>query len=497
MSRSERQRVLAIGVDAAEPTLVRRLLDRGDLPVLRDLAAEGVSGPVLSPAPLGSAAVWPTFVTGTAPAAHGLYGEWIWRPETMSLARASWDHLEPFWRGDVRAGRAVAVLDVPFAPLLGLLGCSEILDWGAHDRLKGRLEISPPALGRLIAEVGKTHPFTGDVDAAGPQDHAGLKRVVARCLAGVEQRGRLARRLLTDTGADLFVVVFTEFHRAAHLLWHTVDPTHPDHVAGAADGDRGPGLPELLQAVDGEIGRLVDLVGRQATVLVFSLHGMRATRGIPAILEPLLRAGGFTVPQPWPDHSWPQRARRVLSAVKRLAPEPAKRLYYRLLPRAVTSRFAEASMPMPAHDWSRTTAISLPTDQHGWIRLSLRGREARGVVDPDAYDDVCRRLEQALRAARRADGRPIVRDVLRMAADATAAATLALPDLVVHWDDATFASPLRLAEPSVAARAIGLKFTGQHAFEGFYLLRRPGGSPPAGGPIAAERLHRLLGDTVA
>jgi predicted AlkP superfamily phosphohydrolase/phosphomutase len=492
MSRSDRRRVVAIGIDAAEPTLVRRLVERGALPVLRSLAAEGTWGPIVSPAAIGSGAVWPTFLTGRPPGEHGLYGEWLWQPDAMALARTSWDHLRPFWQSDDGRGRTTTIMDVPFAPRLDRPGCTEVLDWGAHDLLKGRLEASPTGVERVVAEVGGVHPFAaGTVDAAGPADHTGLARVVTQCLAGVAQRGRLARRLLADTAPDLFLMAFTEVHRAGHLLWHTVDPSHPDH--GAAAELPGPGLPALLEAIDREIGLLRDLAGPDVAILVFSLHGMRAARGVPAILGPLLEAHGIAVRKSWRDHSWPERAGRTLGAVKRQLPDPAKRLYYRLLPKTVTSSLAQPSMPLPAYDWSRTLAISLPTDQHGWIRFNLRGREARGIVELDGYESLCQRVEQAVRAARRADGRSIARAVIRTAGTARAAISHRLPDLVVHWDDATFDSPLRLADPRLAAPAVGLKFTGQHAFEGFYVLRRPDGRPThGGGPVAAERVHELL-----
>ena len=155
-------------------------------------------------------------------------------------------------------------------------------------------------------------------------------------------------------------------------------------------------------------------------------------------------------------------------------------------------------MWVPAYDWSRMTAISLPTDQNGWIRFNLRGREAQGIVEPGGYDALCARLERTLREARHVDGRPIVRAVFRTAPDAATAATSPLPELVVYWEDAAFDSPLRLAEPRVAAPAIGRKFTGQHAFEGFYLLRTPPGRPAAaGGAVTSEDLHRLLRDASA
>lgn len=494
MNRSERPRVLAIGIDAAEPALVRQLLERGDLPVLRGLAAEGVWGRVISPAPIASGAVWPSFVTGRPPAEHGLYGEWQWRPDTMSVVRPAWDHLDPFWRVDASRHRTVTVLDVPFTPLLGIPGCNEVLDWGAHDYLKGRLEVSPPALEGLVRSAGGTHPFAaGSVDAAGLQDHAGLDRVLASCLAGVEQRGRLARQLLADTAPDLFVMVFTEVHHAAHLLWHTVDPSHPDHRAAAAGDQARPGLRELLQAMDREIGHLQDLTGPEDAIVVFSLHGMRPARGIPTILGPFLEAHGFAVRSSWSDRSWSGHLAGGLAAIKRTVPDRAKALYRQWLPRRLTNRFTQPSMPLSPYDWSRTTAFSLPTDQHGWIRVNLRGREARGSVEPERYDALCRRLEEALRAAKRIDGQPIVRAVIRTAPDAGTAASSPLPDLIVHWTDATFASPLRLEASGVVAPEVGRKFTGQHAFRGFYLLRPPRGRPaPDGATVAAERLHALF-----
>jgi predicted AlkP superfamily phosphohydrolase/phosphomutase len=493
MSRSDGPRVLAIGIDAAEPVLVRSLLERGDLPAMRGLLDEGIWGRVTSPAPIGSGAVWPTFQTGHGPAHHGLYGEWAWKPDTMSLWRPTYRHLDPFWRQDASRGRRVTVLDVPFAPLLDAPGCVEVLDWGAHD-LGGRLQVSPRELEPVVVEAGGVHPFTAEsITAAGPGDRAGQARVTARCVAGVEQRGRLARRLLADTAPDLFVMVFTEVHRASHVLW-PAPQARPDQTAG--DAGAVPGLRDLFMAIDREIGRLKKLAGSEAAIVIFSLHGMRPARGIPTILGPLLEAHGFATRQRWRDRSRAENAGAALTMVKRIVPGPAKRLYHRWLPRAVRSVLEQPSMPLPPYDWARTTAFVLPTDQHGWVRVNLRGREARGIVEPGRYDEVCRRVETMLRATRLADGRPLVRAVVRTADDAPTAAVSFLPDLVVHWDDATFASPVRVAAPLVAAPNVGLQFTAQHAPQGFYLARpgRPGrGGPPLDGvPVQAERLQHLF-----
>jgi len=58
--------------------------------------------------------------------------------------------------------------------------------------------------------------------------------LIALFLAGVRERGTLAARLLAEVPVDLLLMVFTEVHRASHLLWHTVDPEHPAHGASGA-----------------------------------------------------------------------------------------------------------------------------------------------------------------------------------------------------------------------------------------------------------------------
>jgi predicted AlkP superfamily phosphohydrolase/phosphomutase len=302
--------------------------------------------------------------------------------------------------------------------------------------------------------------------------------------------------MLAEVPLDLLLVVFTEVHRASHLLWHTIDPTHPAHLregAGASSAVTG-GLLDIYREVDQQVGRLLEAVGSDTTVLVFSLHGMRAHEGIPTILDPLLRSLGLASVKGWEALSWPERARQVFRAVKQRIPPSLKRLYYRLVSRSVMVRIAQSTL-MPAYDWSRTIAFPLPTDQHGWIRLNLIGREAQGILDPGEYQAVCSNLEGVLRGLRATDGSRVVRDVLRIARETGGAPPQHLPDLIIHWDDAASASPLRLRTPTISARPIGRKFTGQHAPEGYFILRPgpgAGGVMNPGGSIAAEDLHQLL-----
>lgn len=492
MRRREGTRVLAFGVDAAEGALVRRLLDEGELPAMKALLERGVWLRVESPADIGSGAVWPTFVTGTGACEHGVYGEWCWQPETMSLTRFSGRGLEPFWSPLVRAGVSVGILDVPFAPVLGLSNGFEVSEWGAHDTLEGRTQVSPASLAPLVAKT-KPHPFRDEhLDGGGPDDGEGLKRIGAACLEGIKLRGELAARLLLETRPDLAVITFTELHRAGHQLWHTVAPEHPFFARDGGGGPRldGPQLRELYRAVDEQIGNLVEVAGADARVMIFALHGMRPARGIPNFLEQLMVETGWAHRPDWSALSWRGRALSLFAAAKRRAPPRLKQLYYKAMPRQATYHLARPTM-LPAYDWSRTRAFALPTDQHGWLRLNLAGREAEGIVPPQKYEETCRLIEEMLRALKTEAGSPLVCDVIRTARDYAAARSQRLPDLVVHYDAAAFAPDLRIGALATASHPIGIKNTGQHAQEGFLLTTGQPESIPHD-KIRAQELNRLL-----
>jgi hypothetical protein len=216
---------------------------------------------------------------------------------------------------------------------------------------------------------------------------------------------------------------------------------------------------------------------------------MRPTRGIPSFLAPLLCAGGFARLADWRAQTWRERAVSGLAALKRSMPAPVKRLYYRTLPQAATQKLARPTM-MPAYDWSRTRAFALPTDQHGWVRVNLEGREARGVVVPEQYDATCREVGGFLRALSTEDGRPLVREVLRTARRVEDALTLSLPDIVVHWHDAAHETPLKIKGMSAEASTAGMKFTGQHALEGFCVTNARGAG--VADTVRAEEIHRRI-----
>ncbi len=485
--------VLAIGIDAAESTLVRQMIDQGELSSLRSLLAAGKWLEVRSPSTIGSGAVWPTFLTGEEPATHGIYSEWKWLPETMSLRRYEGHHLTPFWKTWAERGVSVGVFDVPFAPPVGVTNGFEVCEWWAHDSTAAGLRANPEPVRSLVAEV-TAHPLSANrFFTSTPESKSNLKELAAACSEGARLRATLVQRLIKQTNPHVSLVVFPELHHAGHQLWHTVAPDHWVYNALESNGDspdRGSLLRDVYRAVDQQIGALADSVSSDTTVMVFALHGMRPSLGFPAFLGPLLCERGFSALENWRSQSWTKRALSLFAATKRRAPAGLKKLYYQVTPITATYKLARPTM-LPAYDWSRTRAFSLPTDQYGWIRINLIGRESQGVVPPDEYDALCTELKQMLLSLASEEGELLVHEVRRTAADAAAARVNPLPDLVVHWRDAAFSSSLKLKGSRVQAQMVGKKSTGQHTTPGFCIYRGNGESSHDG-VVEAKDLSRLI-----
>ena len=467
MKTNHGKTLLAIGIEAAEASLVRRLIDQDQLPVLKSLLANGKWLRVNSPTHIGTSAVWPCFMTGQDVADHGIYSEWCWEPATMSVSTLTGDGSQPFWKMFAETGQSVGVLGVPFMPFVAGLPGFQISDTPPFLHRGGASAVSSSITKQTVIEAMSR----GHVSVSGPDDFPNLRKLAADAMAGIKLRGELAERLLKETKPDVSIIVFTETHESGHCLWQTIEPSHPLFKEDFFEKykDIRPGVSEIYQEVDRQIGQLIATVDSRSTIMVFALHGMRPARGVPTFLAPMMSAAGFSAMADFEDQTWSGRGRRLLATAKRAVPAPLKRIYYRALPRATVFRWAAPTI-MPPYDWSRTRVFPLVTEQHASIRVNLVGREAKGIVPPADYDKVCGEVEGWLRALRAIDGSPLTKEVIRTAATADEARTRRIPDVLAHWTDAAFASPLRIEGSDAEFYSDGARYLTQHTSEGFCIL---------------------------
>ncbi len=488
-------RVLVVGIDAGDPDLILAGARAGRLPHLAALLARSAHGPTANPRGLYVGAVWPSFFTGVSPARHGRhcysqirvgsYEGRRFRPRDLAH--------EPFWNALSRAGRRVAILDVPKTFPTPELNGLQLCDWGTHDPEAETQSWPPEWAAEVEARFGPDPVGRCDRPDRDAKDFADLRdRLVERAGA----RARWARHVLESDAWDLFMTVFSETHCVGHQCWHLHDPTdaHHDPVLRAALGDP---LEAVYAAVDRGIGALLEDVGSDTTVLVVASHGMGShydgTFLLPEILRriqnpptsSLRRRGGELLADAW--MKLPPAARRRLG--------PLRDRFRAPLAKALPDTEMQGARPcFPVEN----------NDAFGAIRLNLVGREPNGCLRRgEEADAFCRDLTQKLRSLVRVnDGTPIVRDVLRSADLFQGEQLDALPDLLVEWDRS---APIREVESPLTGRFEG-QFagtrTGDHRAAGMWLAAGPGLAPGASvDPVSvmdfAPSIGRLLGVPLA
>jgi len=428
MTRTNRPApVLMIALDAAEPRLVEQWIDDGTLPNLKRLRARGSYGRLSSTADWLAGSPWPTFYTGTTPAAHGLYHFMQWRADQMGHVRVSpnWLPLRPFWRDLSKTGRRVIAIDLPMTfppePFNGV----EISGWATHDQVLPPASYPASMMDWVRREFGPP-PMRKEIERL--QQPKALLKLHDELIRATCHVADLARALMSRETWDLFMVGFGATHRGGHKLWD------PSGVMGdILQGHRAEfsrALRDVYVSCDAAVGQLVEAAGDNVTILVFSLHGMgpntSRTRLLPTMLDLILgkeaKSGGGS------KQSGYRRLRRLPSLEWR---ESIKRRLPLWLRQKLTTLWRKSSTY-----WAETVAVSLAADLQGYIRINLRGREAAGIVEAGRdYNRLCGDIVEGLNTFVDADtGEQVVESVMRSdQLFAHGRRRNNLPDLLVRW----------------------------------------------------------------
>jgi predicted AlkP superfamily phosphohydrolase/phosphomutase len=485
-------KVLVLAIDAASPDLLERWAEDGTLPNLRALMTRGLIGRTRNVDGFHIGSTWPSWSTGVTPARHGLHYLVQLKPGTYETYRPAEHGLiqrEPFWTHLSRAGRRVAVLDVPLSTIDRGLNGVQTVEWGGHDVVFG-LQSHPTDLAGKILSTAGAYPLATPCDQIG-RTLEGYTSFVDRLVAGVRSKTKWTLDLLGRDDWDFFVQVFTEAHCAGHQCWHLHDPSHPAHDSSVA-ARLGDPLRSVYQAIDTGIGQLLNQAG-DTRVVVLSLHGMSHAFGAQFLLRDLLIQLGVTQPLPTtpPPTGVAARATDGLRAIWRRLPRSMRNRIAPFKDRLV-QRHTVSTPPPLGVDTSRSRCFPHNNGLAvGGIRLNLGGREPNGLVESGAVarafeDELIRDLLDVVDERTR---RPLIRRVLRTRDHYDGEHLKLLPDLLVEWDDVTpvgssvvgrgVDATVRGVSPKTGT-VIGTNHfgrTGEHRPEGLFIAAGPGIRP--------------------
>ena len=478
-------RLLVIGIDAASPDLLDAWTADGTLPNLASLAQRGLVTRTRGIEGFFVGSTWASLYTGTNPARHGLHYQMQLVPGSYRLedrAAGAFVERDPFWRVLSRAGKRVAVLDVPLSRIERELNGVQVVEWGGHDAFFGYSTLPPELATDIVARFG-AHPAGASCDAErrGPADHL---RFISSLESGVERKGAWSADLLARGGWDLFMQVFTESHCVGHQCWHLHDSAHPAHEATIA-AITGDPLRTVYRAIDREIGALVRAAG-DAHVIVFAAHGMASRYGAHFLLRDVLCALGVSAPAP---RSLGERVRDAAGHAWRAMPERMRALARPLRRRVMPDSAAHSPPSGIGVDPDRSFCFPLANGLAvSGIRLNLEGREPRGLLAPgEPADRFVEQLERDLLAiVDEVSDAPLVKRVVRTRDLYDGEHLNALPDLLVEWNEAVANGSTALGDGAgahVSARSAGIGTivgandygrSGEHRAGGWLVAAGPG-----------------------
>ncbi|HEY8006302.1 MAG TPA: alkaline phosphatase family protein [Methylocella sp.] len=371
-------RVIFIGLDAAESTLLERWAAEGFCPSLSSAMERGATIRLSSPLETLPGAVWPEIGSsmGCGRHAHFYHGQQLRTGEVVKRA------IEPkevdtelyYWARASRAGKRVFISDIPQTVPVPDFNGLQLFEWGTHDR-NFAITSEPPSLLDDIKKTYGDHPITAcDSHGETPEGYAKLLSGLKR---GASTKTRIYLDYLRREPWDLFNVCYTESHCAGHQFWHFLDPNHPKHDPHAAD-DFKTAIRDVYAEIDKGVGALIEAAGPDAKIVLLASHGMALYSGGPNLLNEVLARLGLTSKgeDSLKGRFWRNMQYSSNPLIRSLR-DTVKSLIGKRVIQSIQAGSGGLHEPFTLPE---TRAAELRNNRCGAIRLNLKGREPFGEV---------------------------------------------------------------------------------------------------------------------
>lgn len=342
-----------LGLDGATFSLIDKWLE--ELPNFKHLVHTGVRGDLLSTIPPHTALAWPSIITGVHPGKHGIYQ--FWKTQTKGYQP------EFFTSRDIRyktfaqllneQGKKVGFVNIPMThPPFELDGY--IISWP----LSNTLRYSYPA--SLVGELAR---YGGHYLHDLATMYTGQDNYHELALTFTANRLKSIKYLMKNYEVDFVFSVFTEIDRVSHYYWKYMDITHPAYTP---DPVKENAIFHIYKETDHVLGELLEELEEDTIFCIVSDHGF--TQGkqnfyIHRFLEEngLLKTLGNPHEEEVGENNLDNRAWYLFN---------------------LDMRKTVAYMPVPGC--------------YG-LNINLKGRQERGIVEPEDYERVCGELIQLLK----------------------------------------------------------------------------------------------------
>jgi Tfp pilus assembly protein PilF len=307
------RRVIFLGLDAADWSLLDGYIVRGVMPNLGRLVAEGTSGYLKTLSPALSPLIWTTMMTGTSPLEHGVLDFVQFDPATgvKEPITSSERRVPAIWNMAAAAGKRSAVFGLwatyPAEAIDGLVVSDRLFTFLYKESAPPAGVVFPPeregwardALARAQqqANYDAVHAYLpwlahADYDKVADSDDPYAQPVSAlrRMLVETSVYGDLSLQWIREQHPDITIVYFQSTDTVGHVFAPYAPPKQPS--IAQEDFGRYGGVPErFFHALDGRIGQYRDAAAAAGGVLMIaSDHGFYWGEGRPTRLSSVATA---------------------------------------------------------------------------------------------------------------------------------------------------------------------------------------------------------------
>ena len=219
----KKPRVCVVGLDGVPHSLLERFCREGVTPRMAEIARTGTLRRMQVTLPEVSAVSWPSFMTGTNPGTHGIYGFTDLKTVNYGLLFPSFRDLKAptFWDSLGEKKKTSVVINQPSTyPARAIPGVL-VSGFVAIELARA---VHPPTIRPLLEKMG----YEIDIDTMKSRDdHEFLMGELDRTLVG---RLNAFEHFWGEVDWDLFEIVITGTDRVQHYLWPAIeDESHPFH----------------------------------------------------------------------------------------------------------------------------------------------------------------------------------------------------------------------------------------------------------------------------
>lgn len=386
-----KKKVFVLGLDCVPPELLfDRWLDH--LPHIKRLISRGIYGDMKSTIPAITCPAWMSMMTSASPGKLGLYGfrnRSNYEYDGLAFATSRAVHVEAVWDVLSRIGKKVVVVGVPMTyPPKPVNGCMVTCFMTPDTKCEFTY---PPELKAEVENV--TNGYILDVNDFRNENK---DQILQSIYDMTEKRFKLTRHFIRNKEWDFFMMVEMGPDRIHHAFWKYFDEGHPKFAPGSKYQDA---IFNYYKYLDKEIGETFALLDDDTMTIIVSDHGAKKMVGGICINEWLIQNG-----------------------------------YLKLV------EYPSTSIPFNklVVDWEHTMAWG-EGGYYGRLFMNVKGREPKGVIAKQNYENVRNELIKKLEDLRDQNGKNINTRAYRPE-DIYSECNGIPPDLIVYYGDLSWRS---------------------------------------------------------